>query len=112
MNRDKRSNGERGNGQMFSSSPACAIPLLFNTDEALTPGEQEKRASEKGRERESIVEVPPNAALPLGLCTCINLMFNFSQVGGLDYLHAPRITPSARYVDDNIPSISEERESD
>lgn len=59
---ESRQKEGRGNGQMFSSSPTCAIPLLFNTDDALTPSER-RAASEDDKGKALLREFPPNAIL-------------------------------------------------
>lgn len=79
MNRDKRTG--RGNGQMFSSSPTCAIPLLFNTDDDATRRADARRTESSGRGKKHCWEKFRQMPFSPGSLH-VYLMFNLSQLGG------------------------------
>lgn len=84
--RQKEGQG-RGNGQMFSSSPTCAIPLLFNTDATRW------RPANSEREGKALLKFR-QMPFPLGgICARVPTWCSISLSSwGLDYRYAPRIT--------------------
>jgi len=98
---ESRQKEGRGNGQMFSSNPTCTIPLLFNTDDALTPSKR-RAASEddKGKALWGKFRQIPFSLESLHMY----LMFNLSQLGVL-IIDISRELWNVRYVADKILSM-------